>query len=837
MNEMVKYIEKGFLLDLDKPEYDDQFITSTDERELWQRDAMRSLIDKLAINLTAAKKYRKQRQENRKKTNLSHNSIFLTGERGSGKTALLRNVEPIWKNKNEMSLDCDIGFLDVIDPTMLMNNDSFANVVVAEVYRKVEEHCSGNNVNSTDRNAFYNALKSLSESLGKQDEFNGHSGIDKILRYNSGIQVEKSFHRYVEEAIKILSCSALVLPIDDVDMSLQKAHEVIDDVRRLLGCPYIIPIVSGDVALYQQMINVDFDDRAYKEHSNEDLQKSGVELAKNLSDEYLKKVFPAQMRLPLNSITRIISGLDVKEDGKESDFYGYLEHFYHRFYFLLHKQEQARELPLPETARELTQLARSFSLTNLNEKDGFMLWSTYRSYSEAKKDAEGYVNSLSYLIADSRRSSGNFSLRELPIFNPLLQLNRIYSWAQRDIYSTQVEAANRISETENSKFIERKILESDKTLTSMPPYDYHSDRFHIPKSSIQNEVNPNERLLAIYTSNNYYSTLANTIPIIFIGRAFELIVLSFISNGSNLSTQVARALYDTPMHSVFSLNITKHINTLEPDDDDHIVDGDGDDVDLENTDEVLKWLVEAVNSWKSENIKLFNLIDGLSLLPIFAKMFNQVFTQISFLKTKLTNEKYKEEYLSDFACRFEYIVNNAALIQMNDVKVVLANTAQTNNYSTLRNNKEFFGYDNTITRNISAVKISVHKNSELANLFYNALSTHPIFQMNVQERNNQKIRKPSYRLQWKDKKQTLKQATDEFNMILDKAINSSKSLSQSRKFNINDFNNWFNHDYNVALEMAQRAVRLVDRRPDVEPSKTSNNGKALDAMRYYVYKS
>ncbi|UOE89836.1 hypothetical protein LTQ02_04820 [Vibrio splendidus] len=825
-----------FLLDLDKPEYDDLFITSTGERELWQRDAMHSLVEKLTINLEAAKQYCKQRQRDRKKTNLSHNSIFLTGERGSGKTVFLRNVEQIWQHKTEMSIENDIGFLDVIDPTMLMNNDSFANVVVAEIYRKVEEHNSVNNVNSADRSTFYNALKSLSESLGKQDEFNGHSGIDKILRYNSGIQVEKNFHRYVEEAIKILSCSALVLPIDDVDMSLQKAHEVIDDVRRLLGCPYIIPIVSGDVALYQQMINVDFDHRAYKEHSNEDLQQSGVELSKGLSDEYLKKVFPAQMRLPLNSIARIISGLNIKESGEEKSFYVYMNKFYHEFYFLLHRQQYSNELSIPDTARELTQLVRSFSLSNLNEKDGFMLWSTFRSYSEAKKDAEGYVNSMSYLIADSRRNSGGFSLRELPMFNPLLQLNRIYSWAERDIYATQIEAANRISEAENGKFIERKILESDKTLTSMPPYDYHSNRFHIPKSSIVNEHNQNERLLAVYTSNNYYSALANTTPIIFVGRAFELIILSFISNGPNLPFQVARALYDTPLHSVFSLNITKHISALDLDDDDNIVDSD--DVDLGNSDEVLKWLVESIDKWKSENKVLFNHIDGLSLLPIFAKMFNQVFTQISFLKTKLTSGKYKEEHLSDFACRFEYIVNNAALIQMNDVKAVLANTAQTNNYNTLRNNKEFFSSDKTITRNISAVKNSEHENSEVANLFYNALSTHPIFQMNLSISNdNQAIRKPSYRLPWKEKKLTLKQVSDEFNMLMNKAVNSSKSFSRNRGFDENDFAHWFNQDFTTNLRMAERVIYLVDHTPEIEPKPRTVNGRALGVMRYYVTNS
>ncbi|HGS4463377.1 TPA: hypothetical protein ACMDOB_003251 [Vibrio metschnikovii] len=826
-----------FLLDLDKPEYDDLFISSTNERELWQRDAMHSLVDKLTINLEAAKKYCKQRQKDRKKTNLSHNSIFLTGERGSGKTVFIRNVEPIWQHKAEKTLVNDIGFLDVIDPTMLMNNDSFANVVVAEIYRKVEEHCLGHNINSTERTSFYNALKSLSESLGKQEEFNGYSGVDKILRYNSGIQVEKNFHRYVEEAIQILSCSALVLPIDDVDMSLQNAHEVIDDVRRLLGCPYIIPIVSGDVALYQQMINVDFDHRAYKKYSNDRLQKSGVELAKDLSDEYLKKVFPAQMRLPLNNLIRIVNGLNVKENGEEKDFSEYLEGFYQKFYFLLHRQQKSNDLPVPETARDLTQLVRSFSLRYLSEKNEFLLWSRYLSYCEVKKDAEGYVNALSYLRAYSRRNSETFSLKELPIFNPILQLNNVYSWAEKDIYSTQKEAADRISATENNIFIERKISDSDRTLTSMPPYDYHSYRFYIFNRIIKNEKNPNIYLLDIYTSNNYYSTLANTAPILFVGRAFELIVLSFISNnGTSLTSQIVRIMNDAPMHSVFSLNSTKHIGSLKSDD--AIIDNDDmemGDIELDDNKKTSKWLSDAIKKWHSDNKDFFDKIDQLSLLPIFAKMFNQVFTQISLLKTKVTSEKYKDEHLSDFACRFEYIVNNAALIQMNDVKVVLANTAQTDNYTTLRNNELFSRVDKTITRNLSEVKNSEHKNSSLANLFYNALSTHPIFQINVSKsKDNTLVRKSSYRLPWKEKKQTLKQATEELNVLIDKAITLSKRYSNGNKFNIDDFTNWLNGDNHVAFEMAKKMVGLVNNNPDIKPKITTNRGKALDLMRNYV---
>lgn len=712
----------GFLLDLDKPEYDDLFITSTDERELWQRDAMYSLVDKLKINLTSAKKYGKQREKERKKTNLSHNSIFLTGERGSGKTAFLRNIESIWIHKNKQGLENDIGFLELIDPTMLMNNDSFANVVVAEIYRKVEEHNLDNNVSSTDRAAFYNALKSLSDSLGKQDEFNGHSGVDKILRYNSGIQVEQNFHRYVEEALKILSCSALVLPIDDVDMSLQKAHEVIDDVRRLLGCPYIIPIVSGDVALYQQMINVDFDDRAYKKDSDDDLKRSGVELARDLSDEYLKKVFPAQMRLPLNNIARVMNELKVKEGEKERAFSDYQDSFYHMFYFLLHNQYVMKTLPTPQTARELTQLVRSFNL--INTKKNTLQWSMYRSFCESQKDGEGYVNALSYLVAQSRRYSPSFSLKELPAFNPLLQLGTTYSWADKLVTEDQLDAFSKLSNNENEKFIKSAFNGKDKALTSVPPYELFSEKFNISQRLIRSEDNNKKKvLLSIYASNAYYSTMSNSAHCVFVGRAFEIIVLSFVNNGVNLTSQLERIVADIPLHSIFSLDGKKHVEINEEYDDEDVV------VESESANELTPWLSSEIEVWKKNNKAFFSQVDGLSLIPIFSKIFNQVFTQINLLKVGFKGKAYEGETLNDFARRFEHIFVNSALMNVSDINVVKANTSLTKNHKTIRDYSEFSKRDRTLVRNYENL-INSNGQDNIRVQFIDTLWDHPIFKIN-----------------------------------------------------------------------------------------------------------
>lgn len=58
--------------------------------------------------------------------------------------------------------------------------------------------------------------------------------------------MERLFHEFVVSCIDILSVDAIAIIIDDVDMALGRAYEVLEVVRKLLLCPLIIPIVSGD---------------------------------------------------------------------------------------------------------------------------------------------------------------------------------------------------------------------------------------------------------------------------------------------------------------------------------------------------------------------------------------------------------------------------------------------------------------------------------------------------------------------------------------------------------------------------------------------------------------
>ncbi|PSU55698.1 hypothetical protein CTM75_19505, partial [Photobacterium phosphoreum] len=148
--------------------------------EFWQCEAQESLINKLEITLREAKTYKESRIKDNNKTWLSHNAILVSGQRGTGKTVFLRNSEKLWRqackntegNKKNIQ-ESELKFLCVIDPTMLVNNDHFSNVIIAQIHYVVEQKikkssgCHG--VSEQDKTHFYNSLKKLADALGKKD--------------------------------------------------------------------------------------------------------------------------------------------------------------------------------------------------------------------------------------------------------------------------------------------------------------------------------------------------------------------------------------------------------------------------------------------------------------------------------------------------------------------------------------------------------------------------------------------------------------------------------------------------------------------------------------------
>ncbi|WP_456382899.1 hypothetical protein [Hydrogenimonas sp.] len=238
-----------------------------------------------------------------------HDTIFIDGARGMGKTALMLNIEKFYK-KN------DIFFVGPVDPTLLYDSEDFLGVVLGSVVEVVEQKASSNCEFWDDqgKSEYFEALKKVSESLGavmklkRAEELEG--GVDAIAANASSRALENHVHRFFKATSKLLGVKAMVLLIDDVDMAFKKGFDVLEVVRKFLASPYIIPIVSGEGQLYKKLLCNQFSrDISYETNRCEENES----IVDDVVNQYFNKVMPNDNRSTLKRIDEITPGILLKK--------------------------------------------------------------------------------------------------------------------------------------------------------------------------------------------------------------------------------------------------------------------------------------------------------------------------------------------------------------------------------------------------------------------------------------------------------------------------------------------------------------------------------------------
>jgi len=704
------------ILNLDSPEYKDDYHSSEGDdmqSELWQQDANIRLMLLLNKMGKEARKYRKEHESRTSqfsgKLNSYHHAIYISGGRGTGKTVFLRNAQAMWSMKRKNSDSPNLHFIDVIDPTLLNIDDSFSEVIIASVYASVEKFLRKPEIAQDHKDEFFKALKKLSSSLGDVSELNELRGIDRIQKYRSGIHIERYFHEFLIASVNILNCDALVLPIDDVDMKIDNAFKVLDDIRCLLSCPLILPLVSGDDELYRHITIMKFESALGSSNMNSGL----INAAGRLSSAYLTKVFPFHDRLPLLPVQKLFPNLLIKRGKRLVSYPEYETLIKSVFYALCNGNERSTIWPQPDSARAVSQLVRLLppddlyaSKININP-----LWRNFYVWAEDRRDGVAITNAESYLQIMGATEPSQLDFNDLSAFNPILQKGR-YGWADKDFYSQQhgkireLRAHNTNLDILVTVFPQSLIgstSEENNILRSMPELEFIMEPMFINKTAAENK-NSYKELLAIYTHRDYYSQQQNRRYHIFFSRAFEILSWSMLAITNNLPEdflsedkfkETFRAIFKrTPFYSIFSMNPTKVIteDMSEMSSEDN----------FEEYDEAISDIVEELYDWFVKN--RIDSLKGLNLIPLISMVFNKVFSQLNVLRMNLLDrKKYKDEHLSDLARRFQYIYINALTTFLKDGVIINANVSTGARSDVVRDFSEFSKADRTLLRNISGV--------------------------------------------------------------------------------------------------------------------------------------
>jgi hypothetical protein len=330
-----------------------------------------------------------------------NNVIAFCGERGSGKTSAMmsfRNVLGAWEKERstvETLLPKDHKFnnslqficLDAVDPSRFEPNDRLSGTVLSELYRRYAEKVEKNkrerhehlDVQRKLEQSFVGLLRGIQLlSARDQSPFGDPRSADSEFEVLKGIAgaagLRKTFHELVENYLRYelnlgvdgdLANSYLVIPVDDLDLSVEHAFNLAEDIRKYMHVPNVIILIA--MKLDQLRLAVEQANYSRFKTIRKQSDRPDNRYVEDMSNMYLEKLIPISRRILLpvfgnfeNAKSQQIF-YDWKEAWKDDVTHPYVENLVlskiKAKTFLDFKTKNATLHPLvPQTLRELQNL-------------------------------------------------------------------------------------------------------------------------------------------------------------------------------------------------------------------------------------------------------------------------------------------------------------------------------------------------------------------------------------------------------------------------------------------------------------------------------------------------
>lgn len=269
-----------------------------------------------------------------------HNTITLSGTRGSGKTSFLyslfNKIES--KNENEIEKKDKILTLEIVDPTLTEEKGHIFLNIVARIKEKVDSQ----NIEPGSEiiKEWNKCLNNLAAGLPMLDGING--GLDPsdwndttfvmrdgLRRVAGANNLELYFHEYVKQSLDLLDKDYLLIAFDDVDTDFAKGWPILETLRKYLTSPQIITFLSGDIDLYSFLVRKkqwkNFGKALLKnEYDNGEIYVDEYpELVEKLESQYMLKLLKPQYRVTLSTLASKLASNEIKiylkEDKPENE--------------------------------------------------------------------------------------------------------------------------------------------------------------------------------------------------------------------------------------------------------------------------------------------------------------------------------------------------------------------------------------------------------------------------------------------------------------------------------------------------------------------------------------
>lgn len=292
--------------------------------------------------------------KNDEKTNESisnddyNNVIAFTGERGTGKSSSMISFADALKEKSNTDAFCKdikeieilenikvskIKSLDIIDPSLFRNEDKLFEIIISKMFSKfqLELKKSDNKIKKDNKRDLIKKFQKVFNNLkvvhnGKSDIYDKEA-IEALSDLAFGTNLKDNFKKLVDEYLLCMynidnkkgETGFLLIPIDDFDLNISGAYEMLEDIRQFLIQSNVIILIACKIEQLEDSIEQNFRTE-YKIMMPKDGINYLSDEPSDMASKYLLKLIPSNRRT-------IIPELNIKEkivieerDEKEKPF-------------------------------------------------------------------------------------------------------------------------------------------------------------------------------------------------------------------------------------------------------------------------------------------------------------------------------------------------------------------------------------------------------------------------------------------------------------------------------------------------------------------------------------
>lgn len=274
--------------------------------------------------------------------NYPNNIIVFSGERGAGKSsAMLTFVEGLkndksglycddfledvlrcelpnsgasWSSIKNMLRNAEFVSLSPIDPTILEKDGQILPMILSRMLRKFKETWENESKSNSERslNTKNSLLRNFEscfqhicafKKIGNQHKDYGK--LDAIMDLGDSSRLKQDLITLVQELLAFCtgkpSCKTsstyLVLMIDDTDVNIDQAYNILEDIRKYLIIPHLIIIMASDLNHLVQVIKNSFLKSFDKEVTGR------MSIVEGMTHKYIAKLFPLTRQIILPDLS------------------------------------------------------------------------------------------------------------------------------------------------------------------------------------------------------------------------------------------------------------------------------------------------------------------------------------------------------------------------------------------------------------------------------------------------------------------------------------------------------------------------------------------------------